>query len=187
MGNIESSTTSLKKSIEENEVQANARVMENWCGMKYDNIIFDSDRNNSTKQSILSQILNKNYLYFIHFDENGNIFGGYLSEQVHTTDVWIYDDNAFLFTLTRNYLTNRNKFNIEKGKEVFWIYSSSQWLYRFGIDLYIFKPGIPRSATYQNKFNYNGIEKAITDKQGPCQTFSIERIVIVKMKDVKEK
>lgn len=87
--------------------------LQQWTGLKFVEVVFDSDYDDwSLGTSVLhKKILGKSQLVFVVEDYDGNKFGGYLKEQIHTTfqsssrkncSWMIVDYNSFIFQVRKN-------------------------------------------------------------------------------------
>ncbi|KAL7721462.1 TLDc domain-containing protein [Entamoeba marina] len=57
-----------------------------WSGKQHYNTIFDSKIDGDGKGIIEQRVMNKKNLYFISFDNENNVFGGYVSELINKKD-----------------------------------------------------------------------------------------------------
>ncbi|KAL7719393.1 TLDc domain-containing protein [Entamoeba marina] len=158
-------------------------TLKNWCGGVNCNILFDSKVDGNGKRTLSKKVLNHSNVCFISFDEEGNMFGGRVKEEITKTDAKIIDPNAFVFTLFRDGEEKQQKFDIKKGNEefAFYLFRKNDCLYYFGAgsDVNVYKVGSKESWCSQFRYDYNGIKKAITTKQGSAEAFTISRIIAV--------
>ncbi|KAL7715535.1 TLDc domain-containing protein [Entamoeba marina] len=109
--------------------------LKKWSGKNSYSILFDSDIDgNGTDNTLPHKILGKNKLYFIHFDENQNVFGGYINSTIDIIQNWIKDPKAFLFSLIRNGKIKNEQYPIQKNSmdRAFSLYNNWYRLYCFG-------------------------------------------------------
>ncbi|KAL7713452.1 TLDc domain-containing protein [Entamoeba marina] len=74
-----------------------------WSGFSDVEIIFDSNVDGSIGNNMFnSRIMNKKFLYFITFDEFGNVFGCYTSNRIVSVGHYNIDSNGFIFALKKD-------------------------------------------------------------------------------------
>ena len=95
--------------------------IEEWTGLEYDSVVFDSDicLHEIVKSTFNQHINNKKNLVFLMFCGyfNRHISGGFISTTIKTNDkdkVSIIDDKSFLFTF-RNNIPNKYEIKIENN------------------------------------------------------------------------
>ncbi|KAL7721538.1 TLDc domain-containing protein [Entamoeba marina] len=155
-------------------------IMEEWCGLKFGSILFDSDIMGNGKNTLALAVMNKKHLYFITMDSNGNVYGGYFSSTITETGYNI-DDGAFVFSLTKEHHVVNKKFELKDNiKYVFWLGWDNYYLYEFGADVAVCCIGNSDSWCDQDCFIYNNDSESLWFLQWP-NTFSIDRIVVVQM------
>ena len=76
--------------------------MEDWSGLKYKQVLYDSDVDGKSSEIFKNKIINHSHLYFIVIDSDENVFGHYHNKTVNEIDSDIYDSDIFLFTLNSN-------------------------------------------------------------------------------------
>ncbi|KAL7717986.1 hypothetical protein QTN25_004683 [Entamoeba marina] len=77
----------------------NNDVLKKWSRKKKYNVIFDSRMyGDGSNNGLRNEVINKSSLYFIVFDDNDNIFGGYVNSIIYTDNVPIRDDSSFVFS-----------------------------------------------------------------------------------------
>ncbi|KAL7721185.1 TLDc domain-containing protein [Entamoeba marina] len=160
----------------ENQIKEGISTLKRWCGLNQYNIIFDSDIDGNVVLNM--KIMNRKHLYFIHFDDYGNIFGGYVNVTIDTTDDYITDPKAFVFSLFRNNELSQNKYCIENIiTRLLLLNCNRDMLYSFGqgdisISLNKLSSCIPTS------FNYSRTQYPLTSNM---TGISIERLCILEM------
>jgi hypothetical protein len=70
----------------------NIPILEEWSGLEYHQILYDSDVDGKQSSTFKDKILNHQHLYFIVIDSNDNVFGHYHNGIIDKT-VNIYDPN----------------------------------------------------------------------------------------------
>ena len=95
--------------------------IENWTRKKIISIVFDSDEDNWDSGKEFSQyIIGKSNLLFMIDDDQNNRFGGYISSEITSSDRFINDPNAFIFSLrSNNRLSQPTKFKIKDPEDAF--------------------------------------------------------------------
>ncbi|KAL7718482.1 TLDc domain-containing protein [Entamoeba marina] len=163
--------------------------MKEWSGKQHYNIIFDSKIDGNGSNNVLrDKVINKKNLYFIHFDNRQNIYGGYVNELIDVYNKLINDPNAFVFSLKRNNQNTLKKYSIKQDQHqnAFKLFSNYEVLYYFGSndgnkckDITTFKVGDPRSYCNQYSYEYNGENKPLSDDTN--NKFTVERILVIQM------
>ncbi|KAL7714375.1 TLDc domain-containing protein [Entamoeba marina] len=170
-------------------------LLKEWSGKQHYTILFDSNIDGNGLYDVLQhKIFNKSNLYFIHFDDFQNIFGGFISTVIDDVDTFITDPNAFTFSLVRNGINKNMKYSINKNKqeEAFILSCQYDWLYSFGhinyqrgddtyVDGDIFVSPILRqnSSCYSSTYCYNGEEEPLVNNTQ--DEFEIKRILVLQM------
>ena len=80
----------------------NIPILEEWCGYKYKEILYDSEIDGKSSEIFRDQIINHSHLYFIIIDSNDNVFGHYHNNIIDRIADYINDPNIFMFTLYSN-------------------------------------------------------------------------------------
>ncbi|KAL7714597.1 TLDc domain-containing protein [Entamoeba marina] len=124
-------------------------TLKNWCGLNKIKVIFDSDIDGDGSGTLARSIAGLGSLYFITFDDNNNVFGGFLSSmaKLEQTEFGLQmpavtDSNCFLFSLIRDGSTDLRKWdvNTDGKKRVFhcnYRNSQSDELYAFGMGRFL--------------------------------------------------
>ena len=95
-------------------IKENISKLEEWSGLKYRQVLYDSDVDGQSSQIFQDKIINHSHLYFIVIDSNINVFGHYLNKKIEQTDSDIYDFDIFIFTLYSNGRSDVEKFKSKK-------------------------------------------------------------------------
>ncbi|KAL7712468.1 TLDc domain-containing protein [Entamoeba marina] len=169
------------------EIEQQLSILRWWSGKNIYSIVFDSNiHGDGSNNVLLKKVINKSHLYFITFDDQQNVFGGYLNERISEYDVCIGDPNSFVFSLKRNDLQVQKKFLIHpnKHRKDFKLFSNKPVLYRFGTDggnckdITIHKVGEQKSYCLPYAYDYNGENQPLTDGN---YCFSAQRIIVIEM------
>ncbi|KAL7722955.1 TLDc domain-containing protein [Entamoeba marina] len=165
-------------------------LLKQWSNKNTFNIIFDSDIDGDGWNNVLyNKVFKKSNLYFISFDGNNNVYGGYLDTKIDKSGdwIWITDKNAFIFSLIRNGKVNNKKYFMKQGKDqaiILWNNDPNGYLYQFGSDIGVYKMGSNYSCCTENNeycdYEYNNDNKPLTDITLPNK-FVVQRIVVIKM------
>ncbi|KAL7720443.1 TLDc domain-containing protein [Entamoeba marina] len=161
-----------------------------WSGKQKCSVIFDSKIDGDGGNNVLmNKVIKKKNLYFITFDNQNNVFGGYVDTIINKTNSWIIDPNAFTFSLLRNGNLKNSKYVIKANHEKFGFHLWADrpiLLYCFGSgdgnshDVFVFKTG-NKSGKYYFKpwsFNYNGEGQPLRDG---TSNYTIERVIVLQM------
>ncbi|KAL7720955.1 TLDc domain-containing protein [Entamoeba marina] len=159
-------------------------VLKEWSQLDNATVLFDSDLKGNGFRTLDKTVFGKKNLYFITFDFNNNVYGGYLNTKVNSIDNWLQDDKSFVFSLMRNGEMKNRKYEIDLDAVLysFKIYSKDPdyVLYQFELgDISVTKIGLAQSYCGQTSYNYKGDKKALVDKFYP--PFGLQRIIIVEM------
>ena len=95
-------------------IKYNIPELENWSGLKYKQILYDSDVDGKSSEKFKNKIINHSHLYFIVIDSNYNVFGHYHNSIVDEIGSWFKDDKSFMFTLNSNGRNGVEKFERKK-------------------------------------------------------------------------
>ncbi|KAL7715585.1 TLDc domain-containing protein [Entamoeba marina] len=163
-------------------------LLKQWVNKSIVNIIFDSDIDgNGSNKVLFNKVFGKSNLYFITFDENNNVFGGYIEKEINECDIYyIFDENSFIFSLIKNgKLKNKQYFMKQDKYEAFLICENEMdgLLYIFGNEVFNEYPvGSTSSHFYFNTSFYDFKEELnpITDIIYPY-CFKVTRIMVIQM------
>ncbi|KAL7718264.1 hypothetical protein QTN25_004559 [Entamoeba marina] len=163
-------------------INASIRSLKMWSGKQYCKFIFDSEKNHEIS-TLYECVNNKQNLYFISFDDEKNVFGGYVDTTINTFDNWITDPHAFTFSLIRDGKVNNKRYHIGNDKEqhAFMILQNNNCLYKFGKDhdLYVSKCETSDSCCSTSSYDYSD-EVDPLRKDG--DKFKTKRIIVIQMK-----
>ncbi|KAL7715602.1 TLDc domain-containing protein [Entamoeba marina] len=157
-----------------------------WSDKSNYTILFDSDLDGDGKDVLHHKVFNKKNLYFIHFDNENNVFGGYMNEVINNKNSYINDPNSFVFSLIRNGVITNKKYDIKNDQQLnaFDLQSDYDYLYWFGYENGKFDMVIPKigyfSATscIPNIYNYNEENQPLRDEK---TYFTMKRILVLEM------
>ncbi|KAL7715596.1 TLDc domain-containing protein [Entamoeba marina] len=169
------------KEIQENIIPSIDKLKE-WSGKQKCSVIFDTKIDGYDGGVLKNKVINKKNLYFIHFNNKNNVFGGYVDNIIDKTRSWIKDSNAFLFSLIRNGEMKNIKYNIKRSKEQYAFYLDvSDYLYMFGSythsDIAIWRNNSSKSYCSPYSCGYNGENDRFVDNS----KFTTKRILVVQM------
>ncbi|KAL7720442.1 TLDc domain-containing protein [Entamoeba marina] len=178
--------SNIKKVTEVEQLNNSIELLIEWSGKPKYNIIFDSDLDGDGKLTLSWNVMNKKNLYLIHFDNENNVFGGYVNEVIDKKDGYINDPKSFVFSLIRNGKITNKKYDIdfERAGLSFAMQYNFDVLYWFGygngkFDLIIFKIGyISENSCVTNSYKYNGEKQPLRDN---TIGYIIQRILVLEM------
>ena len=166
-------------------------LLEEWSGLNFNQILYDSEIDERTNKSLNHKIFDKNNLYFIVIDSKNNIFGHFHYNYITKYGV-NYDSDLFIFSLKTNEKNEIKKFeNISKNKTCTEIYSRRYILYcgswnDDGYKLYDYNNNksyigkdISKSFKDSNPFYFTGINSKI-DEDGSV-LFNLNRLIVIQM------
>ncbi|KAL7720830.1 TLDc domain-containing protein [Entamoeba marina] len=162
------------------------KLLTEWSGLNNSTIIFDTDLQGNGYGTLWRSVLNKKNLYFISFDNDNNVFGGYMNEIIKKTPFGITDDHSFIFSIMRNKEMKNVKYNIKRNRKhvnnAFSLHADDSfgYLYGFGYDILIYPIGGGNSYFKCDCYDYKGDVNALVDILYPLR-FEIQRIVVVEM------
>ncbi|KAL7712558.1 TLDc domain-containing protein [Entamoeba marina] len=161
-------------------------VLKKWSDKRYYEIIFDSTKHGDGSDNVLhDKVLFKSKLYFISFDGNNNVYGGYISAGINAASTDIYDSESFVFSLMRDGIVKNSKYPIKKGCEqnAFFLYYNSDALYLFGsyypCDIRVNKINNIRSFCNTKRFEYNGEKDPLVENYP--NEFPVKRVIVLQM------
>ncbi|KAL7714596.1 TLDc domain-containing protein [Entamoeba marina] len=161
-------------------------ALKNWCGLNKIKVIFDSDIDGDGSGTLAKSIKGLGNLYFITFDDNNNVFGGFLSSMVKLKQEVVglqipevTDTNCFLFSLIRNGSTHLKKWPIDQYNARYafsFNYHNvpNKELYAFGNTFKTYPIG--KDSNYKACTFFLGRGPIVSDK---CH---IQRILVLKMR-----
>ncbi|KAL7712561.1 hypothetical protein QTN25_009885 [Entamoeba marina] len=136
-------------------------VLQNWTDFHSFNIIYDSDVDGGGYTAI-RMVHNKKNLYFINFDNENNVFGGFVS---NPNSGLSYQEQCnritFVFSLERNGLPFYKKYPLKKYQEIFPV-------------------GVNNSFVAPSSYKYNHCKTPFVDRGYPYH-FPIQRLIILEM------
>ncbi|KAL7715595.1 TLDc domain-containing protein [Entamoeba marina] len=177
----------FKNDDELEQLNNSIQLLLEWSGKQNYNIIFDSKIHGDGGGVLENRVIHRKNLYFLTFDNENNVFGGYVDNIINKTNDWIKDSNPFVFSLIRNGKIKNIKYDIKKGKEqyAFKLKSNSYELYRFGEDGYsdicVYEIGNNKSYCDYHSYEYNGEQNPSRDNYGGSNEFSMKRILVIQM------
>ncbi|KAL7715509.1 TLDc domain-containing protein [Entamoeba marina] len=166
--------------------------LKKWCGLQHSSVIFDSaiECTKDIKDFntlINSRVMNKKNLYFIHVDENDNVFGYFMFRKIQEVDVSIVDPDNFIFLLD-----TKRKVSVPKQwkcggnvKSGICLRKKNACLYSFGMFgddgfVQIYKPYDKQCWCDHIQYTYYGIkETELTGNND--EPFLVKRIIIAEM------
>ena len=77
-------------------------LLKEWSIFEFNQVLYDSDKNDKTNEIFRNQIINHSHLYFIIIDSNNNVFGHYHNGIIDIVGMYIFDQNIFMFSLNSN-------------------------------------------------------------------------------------
>ena len=104
------------------------KQLEEWCQLKLDKVLFDSQCDNWSKDTSIfgESILQNNHIAIVIEDEDGNKFGVYINETINHYYPWIKDKNAFVFTIQqRGIIKQMKRFPILESEYAFLLYDKT--------------------------------------------------------------
>ncbi|KAL7716025.1 TLDc domain-containing protein [Entamoeba marina] len=156
-------------------------TLREWSGKKIETIIFDSDIDDWKNDTLQLILLNKSNLYFISFDDNNNIVGGYFSDTITRINTFLTDDQSFVFSIRKNGIITLQKFHVKpvyKGICLN-IVTNSSALYMFGSDLVVGLVNSPYSCSILNCFDYKDVAQPFGYTTN--EFYVTNRILIIQM------
>ncbi|KAL7722474.1 TLDc domain-containing protein [Entamoeba marina] len=165
-------------------IQKEIDVLIQWCELENYKIIFDSDIDGDGKGTLVSSILDKSNLYFIHIDKNDNVYGGYIPTKIHYLTNSCSD--TFVFSLLRNGKVKNERYFLKDPSETrsFWLSPNNNALFFFGCiiraDICTCRIG-DKSHCDVNLFDYKKDKNPLTD----CfpNSFKLQRILVIEMNE----
>ncbi|KAL7717644.1 TLDc domain-containing protein [Entamoeba marina] len=178
----------MKTNSRNTQIQLGRMIIETlkkWSNKAEFMILFDSDLQGDGAETLSKSIINKRDIYFIHFDNNTNVFGGYVSSVITQTTGYVEDSNSFVFSLIRNGVVKKTRYLIKNDKKgyAFGLVNEkhSSILYSFGKfdNIFVYRIGRTDSFCDPNSFDYGGDANPFVNTL-PDQ-FTVQRIIILQM------
>ena len=95
-------------------IEENIEILEEWSERQVDNILYDSDRDGKDSQTFRNKIMNHQHLYFIIIDSDNNVFGHYNEVTISKTNYeYTRDEQSFMYTLNNNNRCGIKKFQLK--------------------------------------------------------------------------
>ncbi|KAL7716176.1 TLDc domain-containing protein [Entamoeba marina] len=117
-----------------------------WSNKTESSVIFDSkfDGDGSNNNALHNIVFNRSNLYFITFDNDNNVFGGYVDKRIAGSGMpsYVIDEKAFVFSLMKNNKVNAKRAFLLRNNH------SNGRLYEFGTSIVIYKVGCNKSCCY---------------------------------------
>ena len=85
------------------------------CG----DLIYRASRDGFTSQEFHSKCDNKENTITIIKNNLDYVFGGFIRKGWNSNAKWVNDENAFIFSLRRNGISNNEKFAVKNAKKFF--------------------------------------------------------------------
>ncbi|KAL7717254.1 TLDc domain-containing protein [Entamoeba marina] len=177
---LPSNDTRIQQDKEIIELIPSFNKLKEWSGKQICSIIFDSDIDgDGTNNVLMNKVMNKKNLYFISFDNENNVFGGYVDITIDTTGLYTTDPNSFTFSLIRNGKMKNIKYNIKNDHQLYAFYlRPNDFFYTFGgsHDILVYKIGNSNSHCDPYSYEYNGEKHPFVDNF----YFITKRILVLK-------
>ncbi|KAL7716981.1 TLDc domain-containing protein [Entamoeba marina] len=160
--------------------------LKKWSGLGNYSIIFDSDQEGDGVDTLRGAVLCKKQLYFINYDDDNNVFGGYISVPIDYSNYYIEDSEAFIFSLYRKGVLKNKRYLMKEGKSysAFKLWFGYDYLYRFGenYDLNIYKINEKKSFSSPSTSSFDcGEETNPMVDSDIFNYFSVGRIIVIQM------
>ena len=158
-------------------------TLEKWSHLRFKNVIFDSDVDESSNREFNSRIKGRSNLYFINIDENGMVFGGYFDGKIENTEMWNYGNKQFIFTMNEFGKKGQiKKCNQKKKSGIFITNRNDNMLYTFYYGFGIAKPYKKDSYCCPNINKwYEDIDNKTLNNIEKYDKFQTKRILVVEM------
>nr|BAN42191.1 hypothetical protein [Entamoeba invadens] len=147
--------------------------LEKLTGMKIVDVVFDSDKDNWSKDSSVfdTKVMNKNNLCFLVEDVNHNKFGGVYTGNINAVCKYISSSSSYIFSLVKDGTLNPKKFGKtgNSADSEFYLYSQdSLGLFAFGgRDICVYKKGVDGSYCIPSTYTANQNELTDNDNFTP--------------------
>ena len=103
--------------------------MEEWSGLKYHQILYDSLNDGKSSKTFRNKIINHSQLYFNVIDSNNNVFGHYHHGIIDKTGSNYDNIYIFIFTLNSNERCGIKKFNNKSFDVCTWICNDNNFIF----------------------------------------------------------
>ncbi|KAL7720421.1 TLDc domain-containing protein [Entamoeba marina] len=169
--------------LEIEELIPSFNKLKEWSGKQKCSVLFDSKIDGDGANNVLiKKVINQSNLYFIRFDNQNNVFGGYVGELIRYTNNNIEDPNSFIFSLIRNGDIKHDIYKIKESEKQYAFCLNSDnatKLYKFGMhnDIGVYKTDNSESRCNQSSYIYEGENFPFVDNH----YFKTKRTVVIKM------
>ncbi|KAL7715688.1 TLDc domain-containing protein [Entamoeba marina] len=169
-------------------IKSNLSTLEEWSELKQFNVLFDSDVDgNVSNETFNSKVIGKSNLYYINYDEDGNVFGCFVKDEVWKTNEYINGLGWFMFSLNSNERIKNPKRWLPKQScdEGFILYEKHVSYYAIGNsgwnDFCVCKINQKSSWCDNISKAFKGLGNSdLTGSRFP-NLFSVKRIVVIQM------
>ena len=172
----------------------NIPILEEWSGLKYKEILYDSNKDDKSSEIFRNKIINHQHLYFIIIDSDNNVFGHYHNSIINIIEDQIYDKRIFMFSLNSNgrceikkFESNENIYtyiyNGNNSEEQFYSCGNDENYDCYGIDKIEDNNGIIQNI--ENNFkNMKTTDITGNDCSKPSgYSFNPKRLIIIEMEE----
>ena len=162
-------------------------LLEKWSGRKIGKVVFDSDIDGDSNRVFSCRIKNKEHLYFLCFDNQQNIFGGYFDDKITTLKEWNFSENQFLFTFNKFGKHNAvdehlcQKYEQIGRKGIFIHQDDNDRLFNFYCGFSIGKINENVSNCIAVSVYYQNCKNKMLNGMNSWQTFPITRLLVLTM------
>ena len=168
-------------------IMYNMDKLEEWSGMKYNSVLYDSERDGKDSEVFREKIMNHEHLYFIPIDSDNNVFGHYHPSKITKVDSQNEEKGIFLFTLNSNGRYGVGKFDHLKSIETCTYICGNKLFFWPGHNYFAFY-SIWRLDTNKSYINgddiiksFKGIENTFVDNYFD-KKFTTTRLIVIEMK-----
>ena len=102
---------------ESNKNDEFCKILKDWTKSNKLELLYRGSRDGSTSKDFHSRCDNKGATICLYKNDKNFIFGGYNPVSWNENDVWIKNDNSFIFTLTNVHNTEPTKFPHKNGED----------------------------------------------------------------------
>ena len=164
----------------------NIPTLEEWCGLKYSQVLYDSDIDGTDSVTFRERIMNHEHVYFIIIDDHDNVFGHYHPGIINKVDESLQDVGIFVFTLNNDGRCGVKKYGRTYG--IIYTYINSDKFFTLGNEYTLnFYYSIGEIGSGNSYMYMNDIEDAVegihpNDLLGQnTNCFITKRLIVVKM------
>ena len=161
------------------------KPLQEWTGLNNYQIVYDSEKDGCENKTLNNAILSKKNIAIVYCDGNGNVFGYYTKNGVHTVGEYSYDVDHFLFSLKKDEFPTGKQFFLTNGKKSGLLLRENDeiltWVGNSDFGFACFRPGIKNCFCRKLSLIYDNLDDIyLNDTNYPVE-YETKRIICIQM------